>query len=160
MSATGSDLWPPVSAAAYDLGAERLLGAIALACDPHTPFAEQVEAALGAALALFAAEPDLARLLVPRPYGGGEEALRSHRRWRERYADLLRRAVERAPEAAGHPRFLEPTLIGGVYFQIARYLLDGRAEELPNLLPDLREFLLVYYLGPQGALRSRGYPPG
>jgi hypothetical protein len=145
MSTTGGDLWPPVSAAAYDRGAERLLGAIALACDSRAGFAEQVDAALSAGLALFAAEPDLARLLVPRPYGGGEEALLAHRRWRGRYADLLRRAVEKAPEAAGHPPFLEPTLIGGVYFQISRLLLDDRAEQLPDLLPDLREFLLVYY---------------
>ena len=154
MSATGSDLWPPVSAAAYDRGAERLLGAIALACDPNTPFAEQIEAGLGATLSLFAAEPDLARLLVPRPYGGGEEALLAHRHWRNRYADLLRHAAEKAPEAGAHPPFLEPTLLGGVYFQISRYLLDGRTEQLPDLLPDLREFLLVYYLGPQGNHRA------
>jgi hypothetical protein len=153
MSATGSDLWPAVSATAYDLGAERLMSAVRAASGRTTDFPAQVEAGLGAALAFLAADPDLARLLVPRPYGGGTEALRSHRRWRERYAELLRHAAEKAPEAATHPPFLEPTLSGGICFQIARFLLDDRAEQLQDLLPDLREFLLVYYLGPGESAR-------
>ena len=148
MSTTGSDLWPPVSAAAYDRGAERLLRTIALACDPRAGFAEQVEAALGVTLALFAAEPDLARLLALPPFGGDEEVMRCRHRWLRRYGAMLRRAAAGQPKAAAHPPLLEPTLIGGIYFQISRYLLDDRAEQLQDLLPDLREFLLVYYLGP------------
>ncbi len=161
MSAAGSDLWPPVSAVAYDRGAERLLGAIALACDPRAGFAEQVEAALGVTLTLFVAEPDLARLLALPPFGGDEQVMRCRQRWLRRYGALLRRAAAGQPKAAAHPPLLEPTLIGGIYFQIARYLLEGRDEQLPDLLPDLREFLLVYYLGPQGTgRRARAAQPG
>jgi hypothetical protein len=78
----------------------------------------------------------------------GEAAIHLRQRWRNRYADLLRRAVDRAPEAVTHPRFLEPTLVGGISTLIARKVIAGRGEQLQELLPGLLEFVLASYLGP------------
>jgi hypothetical protein len=147
------DFQPPATVVAYDRAGERVMSTIAAVCGRTADFSERVGAALDAALVLLAAEPDLARLLAPRPYGGGEEALLCHRYWRDRFASLLRCAAEKEPEAGTHPFFLEPTLIGGIYFQITRFVLTDRAEQLEDLLPSLREFVLAYYVGPEARLR-------
>ena len=108
------------SAAVYERGAQRLHDAIATSCDPREPFAERVQAALRAALALLAADPTLARLLTVEPCLGSELVIRRHQRWQKRYGALLRRAAAESPEASSHPSFLEPALIGGLRFQVAR----------------------------------------
>jgi hypothetical protein len=134
--------------AAYEHGAERLLGAITATCDPRAGFAVQVEVALRAALEFLASEPGLARRLTVEPRLGDEAGIRSYQRWQKLYGALLRRAAGAHPELPIHPRFLEPALIGGIRFQIARHVLAGEAAKLEALTPELLQFVLSYYLEP------------
>lgn len=127
---------------------ESLLEAVESACDPRAGFVENVESALHAGLAFLAANPDLAHRLTVAPFAAGESAARRHRRWLERCGDLLRAAAESGSDAPTHPDFVEPTIIAGVTWQISRYVLADRAERLEQLLPDLLEFTLVFYLDP------------
>lgn len=128
----------------YDRGAERLFDAVVATCDPKADFAARVEAGLRAGLSLLAAEPSLARTLTVRA-GVGEEGLRRHRYWQERFAVLLGGA---ATAVAPHPAldFIEPILIGGVLWLIGQQVLAGEAEDLERQLPGLLEFVLVFYL--------------
>jgi hypothetical protein len=146
-----------VSAASSQLdhhrGAERLFAAVRGACQPGADFAEQLRSALTAALALLAAEPDLARLLCLKPYLGGDDLLESERVWQARLAALLRQAAGASPRAVTHPPALEPLLIGGICRKISARVQAGQADQLDQLLPDLLEFLLSYYLGPEERLR-------
>jgi hypothetical protein len=153
MSATADDLRPPVGAAAYDRGAERLLGAIAFACDPHASFAAQVESGLRATLAFFAAEPDFARPLALSSFADDEDAIRRRQHWLGRFGALLGGTAAAKLENRGRPRFLEPALIGGVSLLISGEVIAGRSEQLNDLLPTLVEFVLVYYLDPEEACR-------
>jgi hypothetical protein len=133
-----------------ELGFERLHAAILAACAGCEDFPGRLAAALRATLGLLADEPDLARLLTVQPYlDGGEEALRAQRRWLRHFGDLLRDAAAAYPEANPHPRFLEPFLIGGIRFQIARQVLTGEAAQLQSLLPSTLQFLLAFYFAPQ-----------
>lgn len=138
----------PAVAADYDRGAERLLGAIALAAEPGAGFPEQIDSALRATLALFAAEPELGRLLAVQPFAGDEVALACFGRWQRHGADYLRAAAARSPGARIHPPFLEPALISGICWQISRHLQEEGPEHLEDLLPSLLEFVLLCYFGP------------
>jgi hypothetical protein len=147
----GPDRRPPAPAVAedYERGAERLLAAIAVALEPGASFPQQVESALRATLALFAAEPELGRLLTVQPFAGDEVALDCYQRWQQRCAALLRAAAARSPSAYVHPPFLEPALIDGISWQISRRLLAEGPEHLEDLLPSLLEFVLLCYFGPE-----------
>jgi hypothetical protein len=159
MNPAGGHSFAAPGGADYERGAERLLEAIGVAGEPGAGFAEQVEVALRATLALFAADPELARLLAVWPYGAGEEAVRCYQQGLERYGSLLRRTAASDPEASIQPNLVESALIGGIAWQITRRLLDDGAESLEDLLPDLLEFVLVYYYGPgEGRRLARTAP--
>lgn len=93
-----------------------------------------MEAALGSALGLLAAEPDLAWALTIEPELGDEVAIRRRQRWKQRYGALLRQAAEEDPEIPSRPPFLEPALVGGIRRLIAQQVLCGEAERLEELL--------------------------
>jgi hypothetical protein len=137
----------------YERGAERLRATIVAACERGAAFPARVEAALRATLALLAAEPELARLLAVQPHGAGADAHHCYREGLKRYGALLRRAAASDPQASVQPDFLEPAVIAGIVWQIARSLLADGPEALEGLLPALLEFVLVYYLDPAQATR-------
>jgi len=143
--------WPPTptEAGEYESGAERLLEEIAAACEPAAGFPQRVEAGLRATLRLLAAEPELGLLLTVPPWAGDELALRRQQRWQGRFAELLRNAAARSPDAGVHPPFVEPALIAGIRWRISSRLLGDGAEDLEDLLPGLMEFVLACYFGPE-----------
>ena len=156
MSAVSADpeSGPRASALAveYERGAERLRAAIAVALEPGAGFAARLESALGAALSLLAAEPELAHLLVVRPFAGGAEPLACYERWQRRCAGALRAAAAADPGACAHPAFFEPALVSDLCAQVARQL--GRDPgRLEDLLPGLLELVEACYFGPQRAAR-------
>jgi hypothetical protein len=131
----------------YERGAERLLETVTVACEPGADFASQVESALRATLTLFAAEPELGRLLTVRPFDGGDEAIGCYLRWQRRCGKLLAAAAARDPAARVHPPFVAPALISGICWRISQYFQAEGVEHLENLLPDLLEFVFVSYFG-------------
>lgn len=137
----------------YEYGAERLLRAVTAACGTQTAFVGQVEASLRAALTLFAAKPELGRLLTTRPFDGGDEAIGGYMRWQRRYGELLAAAAARDPAAYRHPVFVAPALISGICWRISQRLRVEGAEHLEELLPDLLEFVFVSYFGAERASR-------
>ena len=136
----------PVQAADIDHAAGRLLAAISSACDPRAGFADQVEAALRATLALLSAELPLARLLTVEAYLGRRDDPLLSAALEKRFGVILRHAAATDPELIVNPPFLEPILIGGISFQISRRVLAGQPDQLPQLLPGLLGFTLAYYL--------------
>jgi hypothetical protein len=142
----------------YDHAAESLLDSIEAACNRRADLADKVEEALRAGLAFLAVNPDLASLLTAEPYEPGKAAALRHQHWLERYGVLLRRAASSEFDAPVHPAFVEPTIVAGISWQISRLVLAARAEQLEQLLPDLLEFTLVFYLGPGEASRIARAP--
>lgn len=144
--------YAPALAVEYERAAQRVRAAIAIALEPGADFAEQVEAGLRAALALFAAEPALAHLLVVRPFAGDAEALSCYERWQRRCAEALREAAARDPEAYEHPAFFEPALVSDLCAQLARQL-GADPGRLGDLAPGLLELVRACYFGPERAAR-------
>ena|ERR1700679_58374 len=137
----------------YERDAKRLLETVTAVCEPSAGFAEQVEASFRATLGLFAAEPELGRLLTVRPFDGSDEAIGCYLRWQRRCGKLLRAAAARDPSAYVHPPFVEPALISGICWRIAQPLQAEGAEHLEDLLPDLLQFVFVSYFGAEQAGR-------
>ncbi len=119
--------------------------------EPDWP--HQVVAALGAALRFFTAEPDLARLCVVEPVTATPVIAT---RFRDVVIDKSRALkpgrLERA-EAEELPDSTEDSLLGGLIALVSRSILTGNADSLEDLLPDLLDFVLSPYLGPEGARR-------
>lgn len=140
----------------YERGAKRLLETVTVACEPGAAFAEQVESAFRATLALFAAEPDLGRLLTTRPFEGEDEVIGRYLHWQRRYGELLAAAATRDPAAYVHPPFVAPALVSGICWRISQRLQAEGTERLEDLLPDLLEFVFVSYFGAEQADRLTG----
>ena len=135
--------------AEYERGSERLLEAVTKACAAQPDFAAKVRSALEGGLTLLSTEPALVRLLSIRSDPQDQALAQLQVFWRERYADLLRRAARFSSEASTHPIFVEPILMGGIRWQIAAWVTAGRTAQLPELAPALTRYVLCYYLPPQ-----------
>jgi AcrR family transcriptional regulator len=115
---------------------------------PHRAVAE-----LSALLRFLASEPDLARLILV-------EALRAGPVVAERYREGLLSFVPRLEQGRrlrasdrALPDSREASLLGGLASLLSSQVTSGRTEQMTDLLPDLTEFLLTPYLGPEEAER-------
>ncbi len=148
---------PPASrsfARRFAAASDRLLGRVERAClgQPEWPLA--VREAVAAGLALLAAEPALARLLLIEPYERGFDDHRRAEATRERLAALLRAGRERVD--APLPELVEEAMIGGLAFVVTRPLRNDAPDLLPALAPELTALLLTPYIGREEAERIAG----
>jgi AcrR family transcriptional regulator len=132
-------------AVAYEIGQERLLGAITFQCYSRTGLGERIEGALTAALDLLDAEPALARLLVLEPPVAGLELVARHHAWLDRYGRLLHFALTDEDDVAMPSPSIEPAIVGGVVSRIKQAMLAGDAPRLPDLAPELIAFVTSFY---------------
>lgn len=147
VSGSGSDFL-----SAYESACSRLFSRIDRSCAAEQSWPARVRSAIGAALALFAADPQLARTLVFQADAEGAEAQAHHQATLARLAEMLRQGREEA-ESPLLPDQIEESLVGGLLFLVGRPLRDGEAARLQTLAPDLTEFLLTPYLGREEAER-------
>jgi AcrR family transcriptional regulator len=136
--------------AAYDTVVERVVGEVIARCDDEGDWLDRVRIGLGTIVEMFALDPALARTAVVEVSAAGAEA-------RQRHWDALVRLTEFLDEgerlAGGRelPENIALMAAGAVSGLIFDELLTGRAERLPQLLPDLLFALLVPYIGPGAA---------
>ncbi|HET6570431.1 MAG TPA: TetR/AcrR family transcriptional regulator [Solirubrobacterales bacterium] len=136
--------------AAYDLVVERVLGEVIDTCDPGAPWLERMRAGLSAVVEMFALDPELARTAIVEVAAAGADA-------RQRHWDAISRLTEfladgeRLADGRELPANIGLMAAGAVSGLIFDELLTGRAERLPELLPDLLFAMLVPYIGPGAA---------
>jgi AcrR family transcriptional regulator len=139
-------------AAAYEIAQERLLGVLTFQCYTRSGLADRLDAALGAALRLLAANPSLASLVViEAPAAGGEIAIR-HQEWLDRYGRLLQLAAVGSPDVSSPRPALESAILGALISRIKQLILAGETAELPGLCPELAQLTLSYYGPPEPPL--------
>lgn len=132
-------------AAAYELAQERLLGVVTFRCYTRVGLAERVEVAVAAALELLASDPAMARLIAVEAPRAGGEILARHHEWLDRYGRLLRLAAIGVGGARLPGRAIEPAMVGSVAFQVAKRVLNGEADRLADLAPEMGAHLLSFY---------------
>jgi AcrR family transcriptional regulator len=141
-------------AAAHEACQERLLAILEQPCERGSSVEERVETALGAALAVLAAEPQVARLLfVEAPAASEEVALRYHE-WLRRYGVLLRSTVPGAPAKSSLAVEMDQVIVGGIASRIASEVLQGQAANLRILTPHLVDYVIAFYGSDQSARRE------
>jgi AcrR family transcriptional regulator len=137
--------------AAFDAVRDHLVELISAAASSESDWPLQVIAALRATLDFFAAEPDLARLcLLESASATPTIAVR----YREAVLACVPALVLGRAELADPDSLLpeaESSIVGGAVSLATRSIVAGDTEKLPELLPDLADFILSPYLGAERA---------
>lgn len=136
--------------AAYDMVTERVLDEVIANCDGEQAWLERVRIGLTTIVEMFALDPPLARTAIVEVAAAGADARQRHWNAITRFTEFL----EDGEELAGGrelPDNIALMAAGAVSGLIFDELLTGRAERLPQLLPDLLFALLVPYVGPGAA---------
>jgi AcrR family transcriptional regulator len=136
--------------AAYDLVVERVLGAVVANCDAGQPWLERMRAGLATVVEMFALDPELARTAIVEVAAAGADARQRHWNAVSRLTEYLAEG-EALADGRELPQNIGLMAAGAVSGLIFDELLTGRAERLPELLPDLLFAMLVPYIGPSAA---------
>ncbi len=136
--------------AAFEIVHTHLSGLIVEAAAAEHDWADQVVAALRAGLEFFNAEPNLARLALVAPFTATPAIVSRFRDVISDAAPYLERGREERKEARQLPVSTEDGVLGGMISIAARSVFSGE-RPLTELLPDLIEFVLSPYLGPEDA---------
>jgi AcrR family transcriptional regulator len=136
--------------AAYDTVVERVVGEVIARCDGERDWLERVRTGLATIVEMFALDPALARTAVVEVSAAGADARQRHWDAIVRFTEFLAEG-ERLAGGRELPENIALMAAGAVSGLIFDELLTGRAERLPQLLPDLLFALLVPYIGPGAA---------
>lgn len=136
--------------AAYDQVVERVLGEVVANCDDGQPWLERVRIGLETIVDLFALDPELARTAIVEVAAAGADARQRHWNAISRFTEFLEdgRDMAGGRELPDNIALMAAGAVSGLIFD---ELLTGRAERLPELLPDLLFAMLVPYIGPSAA---------
>jgi AcrR family transcriptional regulator len=136
--------------AAYDLLVERIVSEVVASCDGERDWLERVRIGLTTIVEMFALDPELARTAIVEVAAAGADARRRHWDAITRFTEFLDEGEQLAadPQLPENIGLMAAGAVSGLIFD---ELLTGRAERLPQLLPDLLFALLVPYIGPGAA---------
>jgi AcrR family transcriptional regulator len=131
--------------AAFDGAAEEAIDRVEEGCSAAgEDWKARIEAGLAAFLGYVAEEPALARMCLI-------ESLSATPATSRRYEEAVQEFVEMVRQALPHddrlPETIEETLVGGVIWIVYQQIRRGDAEQAPDLLPELSEFMIAPYAG-------------
>jgi AcrR family transcriptional regulator len=133
--------------AAFDAVLAHLKELVGEALAPCPEWPRRLIAALRALLDFFEAEPDLARLCLVEPVTATPTIAARFREEVIACIPYLKLGRAESADAVSLPESTEDSLLGGLVVLTSRSILAGE-DPLPELLPDLVEFVLAPYLGP------------
>jgi AcrR family transcriptional regulator len=136
---------------AFDAVVGHLENLVGEAAKGESDWSHQVIAGLRAALRFLTAEPDLARLCLVEPVTATPVIATRFRDVVVEKSEALKPGRLERDEAEELPDSTEDSLLGGLIALISRSILTGAAGSLEGLLPDLLDFVLAPYLGPEAA---------
>jgi len=99
---------------------------------------------LEALLEFVAERPAAARMCMVEAISATPSSARLYDAAMRDFVDLFR---ESAPDGADLPETIEESLVGGVAWILQSQIRRGDAEQAPDLLPELSQFVLSPYLG-------------
>jgi AcrR family transcriptional regulator len=136
--------------AAYDTVVERVLAEVIASCSAEQPWLERMRVGLATIVELFALDPELARTAIVEVAAAGAEARQRHWNAIVRFTKFLADGEDLSGgrELPDNIGLMAAGAVSGLIFD---ELLSGRAERLPEMLPDLLFAMLVPYIGPGAA---------
>lgn len=142
-------------AAAYDAAIERIRGQVAAVCEKSADeeWPQRVGGAIEALLRLFTVEPALASITLVEGLRAGRGVYDRYQGALEIFVQGLREGAPTGPDGTEVPEATSEAVVGGVASMLGRRILAGEAEQLPQLFPEILEFVLAAYLGAEEARR-------
>ena len=137
--------------AAYDHARRGAFASLDHRGDPNEPWADQLAGTLAQILEYLAARPHYARLLVVDSVSVGPPGVERHERTMRELAELL--AHCHPHRESSQLRLRCEASVGAVHRVVHARIVEGRADELPTLAPQLAG--LVQELAPAGGARTR-----
>ncbi|HYI98373.1 MAG TPA: TetR/AcrR family transcriptional regulator [Thermoleophilaceae bacterium] len=126
--------------------------------DTPGPWDRRLRAMLEALGAIVVAQPAAARVAWVEVYAAGPAAVERIERLDEQVEAIVREALRESPEHADAPPAVVHAVIGGLHRMIHTRLREGREAELPELMPQLLEWMLTYRTPPEELLRPDAAP--
>ena len=111
----------------------------------------RVHAGLTAFLAYVGEEPALARTCMVEALSAGPASVKYYEDSQQAFVSLFKLGRDVSPRGADLPETLEEALIGGVFWIVYQRLNGPEPQKIGELLPELTEFILTPYLGPEEA---------
>lgn len=140
----------------YEAAFEALVPPVAAAFEAGRRWPDRVRAGLATLLDLLAADPARARLALVEVAAAGPTAQERRRAAIQTLTPLLDQGREFVASGRELPANTARMAAGTIIGLISIELLAGRAERLPELLPDVLFGTLVVYMGPNEAGREVG----
>jgi AcrR family transcriptional regulator len=114
-------------------------------------WADRVRAGLTSFLGFVIEEPALARTCMVEALSAGPAAVERYEKSQQAFVSLFKLGRDVSPRGGQLPETLEEAIIGGVFWIVYQRLAVGEVTAIPALLPELIEFALGPYLGPEAA---------
>jgi len=137
--------------AAYDAVIDALMDRVAAAFERGRTWPERVTLGLEAFLDHLAEGPDAAHVCIVDVLAAGPEAFEHRERAMRRYRPFIVPAAVDVPRDLPISELTVETVIGGLYEVVYSRVADGRAAELPALLPQLLHASLLPFVGAEHA---------
>jgi AcrR family transcriptional regulator len=139
---------------AYDAVVARVMHEVNKRYAEPGPWPQRVRIALGAFLNFFAYEQDLARMTMVEVLAAGPQAVGHYRAAITGFVGYFEEGRLVAAHSERVPEQTSEAVVGGLASVIYNRVADGRADEVPKLLPGLLYFALLPYIGPAQAARE------
>ena len=137
--------------AAYELVVGRLAVEMKASSTRGGSWAQRVGFGLDTFLDRLAGDPALAHLCIVDILAAGPSALAVRAQAMEAFRNFLRPDPTETPAGLPIPALAAETAIGGAYEVVYSAVLQGRTAELPVLLPELLEIVLLPFVGAHAA---------
>jgi AcrR family transcriptional regulator len=132
---------------------ERFIACLSEACAGEAEWTDRVTASIGVGLAYMAANPDEACMLTLDSRTADTLLARRVAASRDHLASLLRACRDALPPATPSPQDTELALIGAISAVVSDRLIQGNADGLEQLVPELVYLTMVPYVGTEEAER-------
>lgn len=133
--------------AAYELVVTRLAEEVQASSTRGRSWCETISLGLATFVDRLAGDPALAHLCVVEVLAAGPAALAGRAAAMDAFRPFLEPGLEEAPPGLPVPALAVETAIGGAYEVVYSLVLQGRTAELPLLLPDLLQIVLLPFVG-------------
>lgn len=137
--------------AAQEYAMETALERVVGAAGTEQSWAGRVRAGLAAFLEYVAAEPALAKTCMVEALGVSPASISYYEESQQAFVSLFKLGRNVSPQGKELPETLEEAIIGGVFWIVYQRLVTAETETITELLPELVEFVLAPYLGPEAA---------
>lgn len=141
--------------AAYDAAIDRVREQVGAACEENEgpEWVQRVRGGIDALLKLFATEPALASIVLVEGLRAGRGVYDRYQAAVESFVGYLRQGAPLTPAGTEVPEATDEAVVGGIASLMGRRVLAGETERLPELFPEILEFVLTPYVGVEEARR-------